>query len=364
MDRRWWRWPGAACWGGWNKVPVESRSLTGNQASLNCLFELLATQGWLERDGESRATDLAWIVRGADCDFVRRDSFVFANVQSLSTLLFGNARRPRVDESGVELLVNRGMNVWGSGGAHKTYFKKVDEIIIEIFNRPLARQPQGICDMGCGDGTFLEHLHEVVKQKTARGKVLEQHPLVLVGADFNKVARRVAKQHLRKAGIAGVPRNCGGHQSSSAVGQRSRGVRPRRTRFAARAFVPRSQSAVLAAGKLCTRQPSRGNPRERLHIWARKFRRTSWKKIWCGIYGGGRLMWGALGCWCWSCILCRPKWPRRICASLPWWLMTERMDSRISIWWSCRFFSTARGKRDCKRMIASTRSSLLPSWLP
>ena len=34
-----------------------------------------------------------------------------------------------------------------------------------------------------------------------RGKVLDKHPLILVGADFNNVARRVAKQTLRKAGI-------------------------------------------------------------------------------------------------------------------------------------------------------------------
>jgi hypothetical protein len=115
--------------------------------------------------------------------------------------LFGNPRIPRLDETGVELLVNRGMNVWGSGGAHKTYFKKVDEIMVEIFNRPLNQQPHGICDMGCGDGSFLEHLYSVVKNHTARGAALDQHPLILVGADFNKVARRVAKQTLRKAGI-------------------------------------------------------------------------------------------------------------------------------------------------------------------
>src|SRR5208282_1335358 len=120
---------------------------------------------------------------------------------NVSILLFGNSRIPRMDESGVELLVNRGMNVWGSGGAHRTYFNKVDEIIVEIFNRPLHLQPRGICDMGCGDGSFLEHLYAAVKNKTERGKVLDQHPLILVGADFNKVARRVAKQTLRKAGI-------------------------------------------------------------------------------------------------------------------------------------------------------------------
>jgi hypothetical protein len=165
------------------------------------LFELLATQGWLERDGDSvRLTSRGMYAAQIATSYGVTVSYL-PMFNSLPTLLFGNARGPRLDESGVELLVNRGMNVWGSGGAHKTYFKKVDEIIIEIFNRPLARQPQGICDMGCGDGTLLEHLYEVVKQKTARGKVLEQHPLVLVGADFNKVARRVAKQHLRKADV-------------------------------------------------------------------------------------------------------------------------------------------------------------------
>jgi hypothetical protein len=181
--------------------PVETRMLAGNQASLNCLFDLLATQGWLEREQYSvRLTSRGLYAAQIATSYGVTVSYL-PMFNALPTLLFGNARGPRVDESGVELLVNRGMNVWGSGGAHRTYFKKVDEIIIEIFNRPLARQPQGICDMGCGDGTFLEHLYEVVKQKTARGNVLEQHPLVMVGADFNKVARRVAKQHLRKAEV-------------------------------------------------------------------------------------------------------------------------------------------------------------------
>lgn len=181
--------------------PVEARSLAGNQTTLNCLFDLLAMQSWLEREGNNvRLTSRGLYAAQIATSYGVTVSYL-PMFNSLPTLLFGNARGPRVDESGVELLVNRGMNVWGSGGAHKTYFKKVDEIIIEIFNRPLARQPQGICDMGCGDGTFLEHLYEVVKQKTARGKVLEQHPLVMVGADFNKVARRVAKQHLRKANV-------------------------------------------------------------------------------------------------------------------------------------------------------------------
>src|ERR1700690_1678047 len=186
--------------------PVEVSEIAANRASLGCILDLLAAQGWVAMESTGRDKNC---VRLTPCGRYAAQIATSYGVtvsylplfDNVSTLLFGNARMPRMDESGVELLVNRGMNVWGSGGAHRTYFKKVDEIIIEIFNRPLNRQPQGICDMGCGDGTFLEHLYNVVKNKTARGTMLDQHPLVLVGADFNKVARRVAKQHLRKAEV-------------------------------------------------------------------------------------------------------------------------------------------------------------------
>jgi hypothetical protein len=176
-------------------------ALAGNRASLLCVFELLAHQGWaaLEKNVISLTPCGLYAAQIATSYGVTVSYLPMFNI--LSTLLFGNPRIPRTDESGVELLVNRTMNVWGSGGAHKTYFKKVDEIIIETFNRPLNEQPQGICDMGCGDGTFLEHLYSVVKQHTLRGRTLDQSPLTIVGADFNKVARRVAKQTLRKAGI-------------------------------------------------------------------------------------------------------------------------------------------------------------------
>jgi hypothetical protein len=181
--------------------PAAERELAGNQSSLHCLLDLLATQDWLAREGDvvrltSRGSYAAQISSSYGVTVSYLPMF-----NALSTLLFGNARFPRVDENGVELLVNRGMNVWGSGGAHHTYFKKVDEIIIEIFNRPISQQPLGICDMGCGDGTFLDHLYHVVKSRTDRGGMMDKHPLMLVGADFNKVARRVAKQRLRKSGV-------------------------------------------------------------------------------------------------------------------------------------------------------------------
>jgi hypothetical protein len=186
--------------------PVDVDAIAANRASLTCILDLLGTQGWAALESGARDKNSVSLTACGRYAAQIATSYgvtvsylpLFDNV---STLLFGNSRIPRMDESGVELLVNRGMNVWGSGGAHHTYFKKVDEIIVEVFNQPLNLQPRGICDMGCGDGTFLEHLYFAVKNKTERGKVLDEHPLILVGADFNKVARRVAKQTLRKAGI-------------------------------------------------------------------------------------------------------------------------------------------------------------------
>ncbi|MBZ5586816.1 MAG: hypothetical protein LAQ30_32450, partial [Acidobacteriia bacterium] len=186
--------------------PVEINDIAANRGSLGCILDLLAAQEWVTL--ESAGRDKSYVSLTPCGRYAAQIATSFGVTVSylplfdnVSTLLFGNARMPRMDESGVELLVNRGMNVWGSGGAHRTYFTKVDEIIVEIFNRPLHLQPRGICDMGCGDASFLEHLYFAVKNKTERGKVLDAHPLILVGADFNKVARRVAKQTLRKAGI-------------------------------------------------------------------------------------------------------------------------------------------------------------------
>jgi len=181
--------------------PADLNDLSANRASLTCILDLLSAQGWIAREKNSLTLTACGRYAAQIATSYGVTVSYLPLFDNVSTLLFGNARIPRLDESGVELLVNRGMNVWGSGGAHRTYFKKVDEIIIEIFNRPLNLQPRGICDMGCGDGSFLEHLYSVVKNHTARGQVLDKQPLILVGADFNKVARRVAKQTLRKAAI-------------------------------------------------------------------------------------------------------------------------------------------------------------------
>jgi hypothetical protein len=180
---------------------LDPKNIPGNPRSMACMFELLALQNWIVRGpGGFEFTASGRYAASIATSYGVTVSYL-PLFNALTTLLFGNPRIPRIDESGGELLVNRGMNVWGSGGAHSTYFKKTDEIIVELFNRPLDRQPQGICDMGCGDGSFLEHVYDIVKKRTLRGLALETHPLALIGADVSKVARRITKHRLRRAGI-------------------------------------------------------------------------------------------------------------------------------------------------------------------
>ena len=120
----------------------------------------------------------------------------------LEDLIFGDPLVLKTDSpDDTEKHVHREMNVWGSGGAHSTYFKVIDQIIIELFNKPIDEQPKGILDMGCGNGAFIQHIFDVIEQQTLRGKQLEEHPLLLVGADFNKAALKVTRANLIKADI-------------------------------------------------------------------------------------------------------------------------------------------------------------------
>lgn len=120
----------------------------------------------------------------------------------LNDLLFGNPgvlwEKP---ENTPEIHVNRRMNVWGSGSAHSGYFMKIDDIILNIFNKPIHEQPKGFIDMGCGDGTLLVHIFEVIYSQTLRGKLLDEHPLFIIGADFNEAALSATRNTLNQADI-------------------------------------------------------------------------------------------------------------------------------------------------------------------
>ena len=106
-----------------------------------------------------------------------------------------------LDKNGNEKHVLRALNVWGSGGAHATYFKKFDQVILDIFNKPLQQQPKGIIDVGCGDGTLLAHIFNLIWNKSNRRADLQQNKLILIGADYNKEALLSTQRNLKKADI-------------------------------------------------------------------------------------------------------------------------------------------------------------------
>lgn len=170
--------------------------------SFGKILDFFAFLGWFEKKGQTyRFTETGLF-------FARRASAYGVTVsyiptfRNLNELIFGNPEILWDTAPGMpEQHVDREMNVWGSGGAHTSYFKKIDEVIIELFNRPLDEQPKGIVDMGCGNGAFLQHIFEVITLRTLRGEMLDEYPLFLVGADFNEVALRVTRANLTKADI-------------------------------------------------------------------------------------------------------------------------------------------------------------------
>jgi hypothetical protein len=105
------------------------------------------------------------------------------------------------DHLGNEQHVFRGINVWGSGGSHATYFKKFDAVLVDIFNKPLDEQPKGIIDVGCGNGALLEHIFDLIWNQTQRRDDLNNTKLILVGADYNKEALLSTKRNLERANV-------------------------------------------------------------------------------------------------------------------------------------------------------------------
>lgn len=173
-----------------------------NPESFSKMLDFLAYLGWfLQKKGKYQFTeDGLFIAKRASAYGVTVSYLpMFKNIE---TLLFGNPNKLRdIGQNEEEIHVNREMNVWGSGGAHTTYFKVIDDIIIELFNKPIHEQPKGILDMGCGNGAFLQHIFEVIERQTLRGKLLDEYPLFLVGADYNQAALKVTRANLIKADI-------------------------------------------------------------------------------------------------------------------------------------------------------------------
>ena len=166
------------------------------------LLDIFVFLNWFEKKNETyRFTEKGMFYARRASAYGVTVSYIPA-FRKVSELIFGD---PTIfwnlPKGAREIHVDREMNVWGSGGAHSAYFKVVDKIIIDLFNQPIEQQPKGIVDIGCGNGAFLIHLFDVIEQRTLRGKMLEEHPLFLVGADYNKAALNVTRANIIQADI-------------------------------------------------------------------------------------------------------------------------------------------------------------------
>ncbi|MDN5211097.1 class I SAM-dependent methyltransferase [Fulvivirgaceae bacterium BMA12] len=183
-------------------APFEVEEFTEHHNEFREVINFFESLGWFTRNGNT----FNFTPEGVF--FAKRAGAYGVTVSYLPTfmrlndLLFGNpgilwdkpANTP-------EIHVNRRMNVWGSGAAHSGYFTKVDEIILDIFNKPIHEQPKGFIDMGCGDGTLLVHIFEVIYRRTLRGKLLDEYPLFIIGADYNEAALSATRNTLNQADI-------------------------------------------------------------------------------------------------------------------------------------------------------------------
>lgn len=172
-----------------------------NYEDFNQLLHILADLGWFNiKNGAYEFTDYGLFFAKRASAYGVTVSYI-PTLRKLDHLLFGNPLILSNAERGHEKHVDREMNVWGSGGAHSAYFKVVDKIIIDLFNKPIDEQPKGILDMGCGNGAFLKHLFSVIENQTYRGTVLDDYPLTVIGVDYNEAALKVSRANLIQADI-------------------------------------------------------------------------------------------------------------------------------------------------------------------
>jgi len=170
--------------------------------SFERLLDFFVWLGWFQKIGKNYSfTDKGFFFAKRASAYGVTVSYI-PTFRNLDELLFGHPGILRETNEGEdEKHVDREMNVWGSGGAHAAYFKKMDEVIIDLFNKPIEEQPKGILDMGCGNGAFLIHAFDTIATRTLRGQMLDEHPLFLVGADYNNAALRVSRANLIQANV-------------------------------------------------------------------------------------------------------------------------------------------------------------------
>ena len=146
------------------------------------IARLLALLGWL--DGAGR-----WTARGqAGLGYVDHFGLVGSYLPMLARLEELCRGELVVRPGEAEWHCHRELNVQASAAAHRRYFADADPVFREIFSR--TPRPEFIADVGCGDGSWLAHLHGMFGDE-----------IRYVGVDASPVALDYARGVLKDAGV-------------------------------------------------------------------------------------------------------------------------------------------------------------------
>lgn len=101
--------------------------------------------------------------------------------------------------------VDRALNARAGRAVHVRYDKDLLAVVLDLFNRPAPEeQPRFVVEVGCGNGSRLRDIHQAIRDRTARGTVLDAYPVVMVGVDGDPVALETARAMLGEHDVPAV----------------------------------------------------------------------------------------------------------------------------------------------------------------
>ena len=120
-------------------------------------------------------------------------------LSQIDGLIFGNPRKIfRKNLFGRQPYRDQDLHALATEFQHVRFYEDLEDIIKSIFNKEnLSEQPRYIIDTGCGEGSLLKNLYDIIITKTVRGKNLIHHPLYVIGVDLNKYAIKKAEITLK-----------------------------------------------------------------------------------------------------------------------------------------------------------------------
>jgi hypothetical protein len=166
---------------------------------LQVLFERLESEDWLTRTGSDLRLTPAGeraVLMAPACTEVWSYLPLLLSTSSSGSSHVESAVVAVVPGSPEEVL-----NVSGRGASFRPWSEPLDALIVDLFNRPMSQQPRGISDVACGSGALLGHVYTVIRERTSRGRVLKEHPLLVLGADHSRLAREMTARAMRSANV-------------------------------------------------------------------------------------------------------------------------------------------------------------------